>query len=106
MLTEGSVPAHQAEVASTIADHEAVLVLPRQGRVQVLNEVGTRVWQLIDARRSVAEIVDSICAEYQVDREQAARDTLDFLEDLLAKQLVVLDPAGSAADGDGRGDRA
>lgn len=96
-----SIPAHHADVASAIADDEAVLILPSKGRVQVLNAVGTRVWQLIDARRSVAEIVDQICREYEVEPEQAARDTTGFLADLLAKGLVTARSRGEADAGAG-----
>lgn len=98
MIHETTVPAHHPDVASTIADQEAVLVLPSQGRVQVLNEVGTRVWQLIDAERDVASIVSEICREYQVDRERAFRDTIQFLTDLSAKQLLTLHGDGNSPD--------
>lgn len=48
-----------------------------------LNEVGARVYELIDGERSVAEIVDAVFSEFDVDRETAERDVRAFIEQLL-----------------------
>ena len=97
MLSAASVPAHHKNVTSTIADDEAVLILPTKGRVQVLNEVGTRVWQLIDAERSIGDIVAVVCQEFLVERDHVLRDTLAFLGELLAKGLIEVPDAGNEA---------
>lgn len=54
-----------------------------------LNAVGSRVWELIDGRRSVDEIADLVAGEFQVAPEAAARDVSAFVEQLLAKGLVT-----------------
>ena len=50
----------------------------------VLNEVGSRVWELLDQRRPVDKIVEAICAEYDVPRDQAALDIADWFSRHLA----------------------
>ncbi len=47
-----------------------------------LNAVGARIWDLLDGDRSVAEITAVIVAEYAVDRETAADDVAEFLDQL------------------------
>ncbi len=54
----------------------------------VLNEVGSRVWELLDERRPVDKIVETICAEYEVPREQAARDIGELLGSLGTAGLI------------------
>jgi pyrroloquinoline quinone biosynthesis protein D len=69
---------------------EAVIVLPEQARVKVLNEVGARIWELADGSRSVAEIADQITREYQVDESEAHADTRAFINTLLERGLLRL----------------
>ena len=73
-------------------DQEAVLVLTEQGQVKVLNELGARIWELSDGTRSVAQIADQICREYEVERGQAEADTLRFLEELAGRGALTLAP--------------
>jgi hypothetical protein len=54
-----------------------------------LNAVGSRVWELIDGRRSVDEIAALVAGEFQVAPEAAARDVRAFVETLLAKGLAT-----------------
>ena len=60
----------------------------------VLNEVGSRVWELLDQRRPVDKIVEAICAEYDVPRDQAALDIGELLGSLETAGLIH--PAGEA----------
>ena len=69
---------------------EAVLVLPGKGQVKVLNDVGARIWSLADGTRTVREIAAQLTAEYQVDPATAETDTLDFLADLVQREIVTL----------------
>jgi len=65
-------------------------VLPEKGQVKVLNEVGARIWSLIDGKRSIKEIVDVITQEYQVSADIAEKDTLSFIDELISKAMVQL----------------
>ncbi len=69
---------------------EAVLVLPGKGQVKVLNEVGARIWSLADGTRTARDIAAQITQEYQVDQATAEADTLEFLSDLLEREIVTL----------------
>ena len=76
------IPSPHPQVAARTVDDAAVIVLADSGEVTVLNAVGTRVWELLDGSRSVAEIIDAIEAEYEVSAEQAQQDVTDFLQTL------------------------
>ncbi len=78
------------QVAARIVDGSAVIVLADSGTVTVLNEVGTRMWELIDGTRSVRDIVKAIESEYDVSLEQAARDVDDLIQQLHDAQAIVL----------------
>ncbi len=53
-----------------------------------LNELGTRIWNLIEPKRSVEEIVQAVCREYDVTPEQARQDTTAFLAELKEAGLI------------------
>ena len=55
-----------------------------------LNEVGTRIWQLLQRDSSVGEALDALSEEYDVDREQLASDVVALLDKLTAAGLVML----------------
>jgi len=83
-------PVFHPQVAARIIDGEAVIVLPESGQVTVLNEVGSRIWELIDGTRNVGEITEIIVAEYDVTAEQAERDVEEFIEELVESKMLVL----------------
>ena len=56
--------------------------------VYTLNEVASFIWQLLDNRQSADAIAAAVAAEYDVSREQAARDIDELLSDLESKGLV------------------
>ena len=68
---------------------EAVILALDTKVLRGLNEVGSRVWDLIDGQRTVEEIIDIIVEEFDVPRGQAAEDVEAFVRQLLDKGLVA-----------------
>ena len=89
-LTLNSYPAPAEHVRGRRLEHEAVVVLPDQGQVKVLNEVGAHIWTLADGSRSVREISAAVCRAYDVPPAEAEADTLKFLTELQQKGLITL----------------
>ena len=56
-----------------------------------LNEVGARVWELLDGRHTVADIRDQLVSEFEVSASTAEAHLLEFLMSLDA--LGALRPA-------------
>lgn len=89
MISLDSIPVSNPAVVSRIIKDEAVLVLPVRGQVKVLNEVGARIWSLVDGKRSTGDIVAIIETEYAVSAEDAQKDTLIFLGQLVAREIIT-----------------
>ncbi len=53
-----------------------------------MNEMGTRIWVLLQEKDSIDEIVELVEAEYEVAREQIEADLASFLADLQANGLI------------------
>jgi hypothetical protein len=89
-MTLDSLPRQAPNVVSRQIDDEAVLVHPLQGKVRVLNAVGARVWELADGQRTVAEIAQTITAEYDVELPRAQADVLAFCDDLAQADVLMI----------------
>jgi hypothetical protein len=74
---------------------EAVILHLDDGVYYGLNEVGARVWQLVQEPRRLSEIVDAIVSEYDVSREQCQGDVQGLVHELLEKKLVIVRDAGA-----------
>ena len=53
-----------------------------------LNEVGTRIWQLLQSERTVGETLSALSDEYDVGREQLESDVVELLDKLSDAGLV------------------
>jgi hypothetical protein len=76
------------DAAYRIYDGEATIVLPSKAEVTVLNPVASLVWDAIDGRRTLAEILESVLRDYDVPREQAMRDLIEFVNTLREQGMV------------------
>lgn len=77
-------PGHLA----TDLGHETVIFNTRYEKYYGLNDVGTRVWTLIQQPRTFAEIVRIVTQEYEVEPARFERDLTKLLQDLEAAHLI------------------
>jgi hypothetical protein len=79
---------------------EETIVVPVRNNVgdldsiYTLNQLGTMIWELIDGRNGVSQIIDAICSAYDVAPEEAERDALEFLKSLETAGLIRLSDGG------------
>ena len=73
-------------------EHEVAIILPTASAVRVLNEVGARIWALADGR-TLAQILDVLVNEYEVERHQLRVDAEAFLCELHGRGLLETLPA-------------
>ena len=79
------------QVLSQEVDGETVLLDLRSDFYFGLDEVGTRVWQLLQSGLSLQELIDRMAVEYEVRRETLEADVGELLNKLLDAQLVSVD---------------
>jgi hypothetical protein len=72
-----------------VIEGEAVILSLESKVFRGLNAVGSRVWELIDGRRSVDDIVTQVVGEFEVAHDIATRDVAAFVAELLEKRLVT-----------------
>jgi len=71
-----------------IIEGEAIVVEVDKGKIIHLNETGAEIWNVLDGKNTVSEIIKHICNTFEVGEEVAERDTLEFLGQLIDMGIV------------------
>ncbi|MBI4410085.1 MAG: PqqD family protein [Gemmatimonadetes bacterium] len=77
-----------AHVAAAHHGARTILLDARRGRYYGLDEVGGRIWELLEPGASLARVVDTLEQEYDAPRAVLAADTAALLARLWRRGLV------------------
>jgi len=69
-------------------DGKVVLLSIENGEYYNLNEVGSRIWVLLEQPMTVAALIERLLAEFEVDRATCEREALGFLDQLQRDNLL------------------
>ena len=83
------------DAISRVIDGEVVILLADESMIHALKGCGSRVWELIEEETAILEIVQKICAEYEVEPQRAREEIDEFVHKLAAMKLVEIVPAES-----------
>lgn len=86
-LKFSTIVAVKEQISSDLAG-EAVILNMKSGIYFGLNEVGARIWALIQQPKSVRELRETLLAEYEVAPEVCDRDLVQLLQDLKTADLI------------------
>ncbi len=70
------------------------ILVPIKSRVSdlksifTLNELGARIWELIDKKNKVSEIKDVLLREFEVNTQELEKDLTVFLQQLINAELI------------------
>ena len=87
VLDNATVVAVNEQVCADLAGESVILNL-KSGVYYGLNEVGAKIWQLIQQPKTVTEIREALLQDYDVEPEDCQRDLLILLQELAAVKLI------------------
>ena len=76
------------DITYRIIDNEAVILNLDNGYYYSLNEVGTRIWEAIDKRKNLGEILDLLKEKYHMSEKQLKDDLLALAKDLEKEEII------------------
>jgi hypothetical protein len=91
LTTEATISQSEDQVF-TIVDGEAVLMGISDGRYYRLDDIGTRIWSLIETPKSLSAVCDQLVQEFSVPRETCEADVRGLLERMSKHNLIRLAP--------------
>ena len=83
------VQASPAQVSCDLGGEAAILNL-NTGTYYGLDPVGARIWSFLATPKTVAQVRDSVLAEYEVDSARCESDLFALLDALAAAGLVLV----------------
>jgi len=85
----GKVYNKSKDIVTREIEGEVILVpvvseAPEMDSIYVLNETSAFIWNLLDGKNSLDNILDRMTNTYEVTRERARKDIEDFINTLLS----------------------
>ena len=78
------------EIEDTDLDGEKVMMNLEKGEYFMMNEVGSRIWEIISKPINVKDIIETLRSEYEVDEETCKCTVIDFLTGLNHEKLISI----------------
>jgi hypothetical protein len=81
------------EIIKREIGNETILVPIRKSAeeldsIYTVNEIAARIWDLMDGKKTVAEIKKTLLNDYDVTLEELDRDVEEFISKLLNERLI------------------
>jgi hypothetical protein len=54
-----------------------------------LNETGRAIWERLDGKKPLGDIVGELCSEYDASPGEIERDVIGLVEELLKRKIIV-----------------
>jgi hypothetical protein len=88
-----SVPFHSPDIVTRKTGNEYVLVpiannIADMNSVFTLNETGAFIWELIDGKRNIEEIIIALTEEYDIDNRSASEDVISLINNM-SNYLII-----------------
>lgn len=87
-ISMNTLVARHNDVFFAEIDAEVVMMSPDHGSYCGINEIGGRVWQLIETPVAVSDLCDALMEEFEVEREVCEREVIAFLDELVREGLA------------------
>lgn len=87
-IPNAAVVVAAADVLASDFGAELVMLDLRDGVYYGLEDVGARVWSLVQQPIKVSAILDALVAEYDVEPARCERDLRSLLTELAARRLI------------------
>ena len=84
------------EVIAAEADKDLVMINIASGSYYGVSDVAREIWEAIERPRKVCELIDDLCAIYDIDRKSCEEQTLSFLDQLSAENLLLMNDEPSS----------
>lgn len=85
-----TVVVQKKEPVAVDVEGSVVMMSLAQGKYYGLDDIGTRIWELVAEPRSIQDVCDRLVDEFEVDRRDCERDVIEFVGQLAAENLVDL----------------
>lgn len=88
MIKNDSIISRSNEFEAVDLDGEKVIMNLEKGKYFSLNEIGSKIWEMISAEISVNKIITSLVDAYNVDKIECEECVIEYLRNLENIELI------------------
>lgn len=77
------------QLYSTIDDEVVMLSIEHEEYLN-LNQQASYIWQKLESPVSFNELIDQLCAAFNVERDECIKDTMEFVTELAEKEIIQI----------------
>jgi len=90
MCSSTSIIERSSDQVSCELDGEIVLMSTVTGKYFKLDNIGARIWQLLETPSKLADIIAILLGEYDVSPEQGEKEIIAFIHQLHTNDFICL----------------
>jgi len=90
-ITTETIISQIEEIVASDIDGETVMMSIQNGEYYGLDDIGSRIWELIEKPVKVSDLIDILLERFDVDRETCERDVLKFLNELNEDKILEVE---------------
>lgn len=90
IITTDIVISQIEEIVASDIDGETVMMSIENGKYYGLDDIGSRIWELIEKPIKVSDLIDTLLERFDVDRETCEKDVLKFLNELDEDRILAV----------------
>lgn len=72
-------------------DGEKVMMDMEKGKYLMLNEVATRIWDIVEEVKSIDEIINILLEEYEIEKKTCEEQVVTFIQQLVDSNLLSIE---------------
>jgi hypothetical protein len=91
LITKNTVAKRIGDIVTAEIEGKTVFMSIEAGNYYALDEVGARIWEIIENQTTVGQIIDILGSEFEVSPEVCENDTKLFLQQLLDEKLIKVE---------------
>jgi hypothetical protein len=90
VIQDDTLISRSTSVLTAGVSRETVMMSVETGRYYGLDDIGSKIWQGLEAPRRFGQLVDQLVADYDADRATIADDVRKLIVEMAAHDLVKL----------------
>lgn len=89
-ITLESIVLRNPEIVHRTIDNDIVMMSIRKNNFYGINEIGSKIWNMLENETQVNKLVEKLIQLYSVDNKTCTNDVIDFLKEVLKHELIVV----------------
>ena len=90
MIQADTLIQRSPEILHSIVDNEIIMMNIETGKYFGVDDIGGRIWELIENPMTFEALCNTLQAEYEVDEQTCIADTKEFLDTLIEKKIIAI----------------